>query len=111
MASLLEDVSKTGIERIRFTTSNPWNFSDRMIDAIKNFDNIMPSVHLPVQSGSNKVLKAMNRRNTRESYLELFDKIKTIPRVSISTDIIVGFPGEEEVDFLDTVSLVEYCNF
>ena len=111
MASLLIDVAKTGIKRVRFTTSNPWFFSDRMIDAIKDYDNIMPSVHLPVQSGSNKVLKSMNRRNTRESYLELFDKIKSIPRVTISTDIIVGFPGESEEDFLETISLVDYCKF
>jgi tRNA-2-methylthio-N6-dimethylallyladenosine synthase len=72
----------------------------------------MPSVHLPVQSGSNKILKLMGRRYTRESYLELFHKIKdTVKGVSISTDIIVGFPGETEEDFQDTLDLVEECKY
>ena len=112
LANLLEDVAKLGIPRIRFTTSHPWDFTDSMIEVIAKYSNIMPHVHLPVQSGSTKVLKLMGRRYTRESYLELFDKIKnTVPGVSISTDIIVGFPGEEEKDFLDTLSLVEYCKY
>lgn len=112
MANLLEDVAKMGIPRVRFTTSHPWDFTDNMIDVIAKYPNIMPSVHLPVQSGSSRVLKLMGRRYTRESYLELFDKIKnTIPGVSISTDIIVGFPGETEEDFQETLSLVEYCKY
>ena len=112
LANLLEDVAKLGIPRIRFTTSHPWDFTDSMIEVIAKYSNIMPHVHLPVQSGSTKVLKLMGRRYTRESYLELFDKIKKIvPGVSISTDIIVGFPGEEEEDFKETLSLVEYCKY
>ena len=112
MGELLEDIAKTGIPRIRFMTSHPWDFTDKMIDVIAKYDNIMPSIHLPVQSGSNKVLKTMGRRYTREKYLELFDKIKEkIPGVAVSTDIIVGFPGESEEDFLETLSLVEYCKF
>lgn len=112
MADLLEDVAKTGIPRIRFTTSHPWDFTDRMIDVIALYPNIMPSVHLPVQSGSNRILKLMGRRYTRESYLELFHKIKDkVPRVSISTDIIVGFPGESEEDFLQTLELVHECKY
>ena len=112
MANLLEDVAKTGIPRIRFTTSHPWDFTDSMIEVIAKCPNIMPSVHLPVQSGSSRVLKLMGRRYTRESYLELFHKIKdTVPNVTISTDIIVGFPGESEEDFKETLSLVEECKY
>lgn len=112
LANLLEDVAKMGIPRVRFTTSHPWDFTDEMVEVIAKYPNIMPHVHLPVQSGSSKVLKLMGRRYTRESYLELFDKIKnTVPGVAISTDIIVGFPGETEEDFLETLSLVEYCKY
>ena len=112
MANLLEDVAKMGIPRIRFTTSHPWDFTDEMIDVIAEYPNIMPSVHLPVQSGSSRILKLMGRRYTRESYLELFHKIKDkVPGVSISTDIIVGFPGETEEDFQETLSLVRECQY
>ena len=112
LGNLLEDIALKDIPRIRFMTSHPWDFTDKMIEVIGKYPNIMPSVHLPVQSGSNKILKLMGRRYTRESYLELFHKIKdTVPGVSVSTDIIVGFPGEEEEDFLDTMSLVEECQF
>ena len=112
MADLLEDVAKMGIPRIRFTTSHPWDFTDHMIDVIAKYPNIMPSVHLPVQSGSSRILKLMGRRYTRESYLELFHKIKDrVLGVSISTDIIVGFPGETEEDFQETLSLVRECKY
>ena len=112
MENLLEDVSKTAIPRIFFMTSHPWDFTDGMIDVISRCENVMPYVHMPVQSGSSRILKLMGRRYTKESYLELFDKIRErIPRVSISTDIIVGFPGEEEEDFLDTLELAEHCKY
>ena len=112
LGNLLEDIAKTNIPRIRFMTSHPWDFTDKMIEVIGKYPNIMPAVHLPVQSGSSRVLKLMGRRYTRESYLELFHKIKdTVPGVSISTDIIVGFPGETEEDFNDTLSLVEECKY
>jgi len=112
MEDLLEDVAKTNIPRVRFMTSHPWDFTDKMIEVIAKYPNIMPSVHLPVQAGSSRILKIMGRRYTKESYLELFHKIKdTIPNVSISTDIIVGFPGETEEDFKDTLELVEECKF
>jgi len=112
MGDLLEDIAKLDIPRIRFMTSHPWDFTDKMIETIAKYPNIMPSVHLPVQSGSNKILKLMGRRYTRESYLDLFHKIKnTVPNVSISTDIIVGFPLEEEEDFQETLSLAEECKF
>ena len=93
-------------------TSHPWDFTDDMINIIGKYSNIMPSVHLPVQSGSNRILRLMGRRYTRESYLKLFHKMKdTIPGVAISTDIIVGFPGESEEDFLDTLHLAEECQY
>lgn len=112
MANLLRDISKTGIKRIKFVTSHPWDFTDNMIEEIKNNENIMPYIHLPVQSGSNKILKLMGRRYTKESYLELFNKIKKeIPNCSITTDIIVGFPGESEEDFNETLDLVKLCKF
>lgn len=112
LGNLLEDIALKDIPRVRFMTSHPWDFNDKMIEVIGKYKNIMPSVHLPVQSGSNKILKLMGRRYTRESYLELFQKIKdTVPGVAISTDIIVGFPGETEEDFLETMSLVEECKY
>ena len=112
MANLLEDAAKTDIERIRFMTSHPWDFTDNMIDVIAKYDNIMPSVHLPVQSGNSRILKLMGRRYTKEEYLKLFNKLKEkIKNVSISTDIIVGFPGETENEFNDTLELVNTCKF
>ena len=112
MANLLEDVAKTGIERVRFMTSHPWDFTDEMIDIIAKYDNIMPSIHLPVQSGNSKILKLMGRRYTKEEYLELFNKIKSkVKNVAISTDIIVGFPNETEEEFNDTIELVNKCKF
>lgn len=112
LANLLEDVSDTGIERIRFVTSHPWDFTDEMIEIIKTRDNIMPFVHLPIQSGSNKILKLMGRRYTKESYIKLYNKIrKEIKNVSVTTDIIVGFPGETEEDFNETLEVAESLKF
>ena len=112
LGNLLEDIAKKDIPRVRFMTSHPWDFTDSMVEVIGKYKNIMPSVHLPVQSGSSRILKLMGRRYTRESYLELFNKIKnTVPGVAISTDIIVGFPGETEEDFLETLSLAEECKY
>ena len=112
LANLLRDVSKSGIDRIRFVTSHPWDFTDEMIDAISECDNVMPYVHLPIQSGSNKILKLMNRRYTKEEYIELYNKIRNrIKGCSITTDIIVGFPYETEEDFLGTLDVVNKCKF
>ncbi len=111
MANLLEDVAKTGINRIRFVTSHPWDFSDDMIAIINKYDNVMPYVHLPLQSGSDEILKKMGRRYTKDSYIELFNKLKTIPNCAITTDIIVGFPGETKEDFEDTLEVVNKCKF
>ncbi len=112
MASLLEDVAKTNIPRIRFVTSHPWDFTDEMIDIITKYDNIMPYIHLPIQSGSNKILKLMGRRYTKEEYITLFNKIKEkIPNASITTDIIVGFPKETEEDFKETLEIVNKLKY
>ena len=112
MENLLEDVSKTGIPRVRFVTSHPWDFTDNMIDVIAKYDNVMPYIHLPVQSGSSRILKLLGRRYTKEEYLTLFNKIRErVPNCTISTDIIVGFPGETEEDFQETLDLVNECKF
>ncbi|NBK98376.1 MAG: tRNA (N6-isopentenyl adenosine(37)-C2)-methylthiotransferase MiaB [Erysipelotrichia bacterium] len=111
-ASLLEAVALTGIERVRFTTSHPWDFSDEMIDMIAKYDNIMPFIHLPVQSGDSDMLKIMGRRYTIEEYKSLYDRIiAKIPNCAFSTDIIVGFPNESEEQFLRTLDIVDYCQY
>ena len=112
MGDLLEKVAKTGIKRVRFMTSHPWDFDDKMIEVISKYDNIMPYVHLPLQSGSNRILKLMGRRYTQEKYLELVNKIKsTIPNLALTTDIIVGFPKETEEDFKETLEVVKRCEY
>lgn len=112
MEDLLEEVAKTGIARIRFVTSHPWDFTDGMIEVIKKYSNIMPYIHLPIQSGSNSILKLMGRKYSKEDYLLLFHKLREqIPNVSITTDIIVGFPGETDDDFQQTMDVVHKCQF
>ncbi len=112
LANLLKDVSDIGIDRIRFVTSHPWDFTDEMVDVIAECDNIMPYIHLPLQSGSNKILKLMNRRYTKEEYLKLYNSIREkVKNSSITTDIIVGFPGETEEDFEETLDVVNKCKF
>ena len=111
-ADLLGEVSKTGIPRIRFVTSHPWDFTDKMIEVIAKCDNIMPYIHLPIQSGSNRILKLMGRKYTAEEYLEIVRKLREkIPNVSITTDIIVGFPGETEEDFEKTLNIVNTVKY
>ncbi len=107
---LLEEVNKIdGIERIRFMTSHPKDLSDELIEAMAKLDKVCEQLHLPVQSGSNRILKAMNRKYTKEDYLLLIEKItKAVPNIAISTDIIVGFPGgETEEDFNETLDLIK----
>ena len=112
LADLLKDVSDTGIERVRFVTSHPWDFTDSMVDIIASRDNIMPYIHLPLQSGSNKILKLMNRKYTSEEYLKLYNSIRDkVKDSSVTTDIIVGFPGETEEDFEETLKIVNECKF
>lgn len=111
-ATLLEEVAKIGIPRIRFVTSHPWNFTDKMIDVIAKYDNVMPYVHLPIQSGSDEILNKMNRKYTIDEYKKLFDEIKSkVKNVSITTDIIVGFPNESDEDFQKTLDIVNYCKY
>ncbi len=111
-ATLLEEVAKIGIPRIRFVTSHPWNFTDKMIDVIAKYDNIMPYIHLPIQSGSDDILRKMNRKYSIDEYKKLFDQIKSkVKNVAITTDIIVGFPNETDDDFKKTLDIVNYCKF
>ena len=112
-AKLLQAVNKIhGVERIRFVSPHPKDFTDDVIDGIANSEKICKLIHLPLQSGSTKVLKEMNRKYTKEQYLELVDKMKSrIPNLSLSTDIIVGFPGETKEDFEDTLDVVKKVKF
>ena len=112
-ANLLIDVNKiAGIKKIRFISPHPKDFTDDVIDAIANSEKVSKTLHLPLQSGSTSVLKAMNRKYSKEQYLELVEKIKNkIPNVTLTTDIIVGFPGETEEDFKDTLDVVNKVGF
>ncbi|MDD6250936.1 MAG: tRNA (N6-isopentenyl adenosine(37)-C2)-methylthiotransferase MiaB [Bacillales bacterium] len=111
-ATLLSKVAETGINRLRFTTSHPWDFTEEMFEAIAKYPNIMPFLHLPLQSGSNDVLRRMGRRYTAEEYCHLVDRLREIvPSISLSTDIIVGFPNETEEDFQKTLDVVKYCHY
>ena len=110
--NLLHDLHEIDIPRIRFTTSHPHDFDDLMIATLAKKGNLMEYIHLPVQSGNNTILKRMNRRYTRESYLQLVRDLRAaIPDVAITTDIIVGFPGETEAQFQDTLSLVKEVGY
>jgi tRNA-2-methylthio-N6-dimethylallyladenosine synthase len=111
-ADLLRDLNKLPIKRIRYTTSHPRDLDDATIDAMALGGNIMPHLHLPVQSGNNRVLKAMNRKYTREDYLDKIKKLKEkVPGISITTDIIVAFPGETEEEFNETLTLVDEVGY
>ena len=112
-AQLLTEIEKIeGLKRIRFMTSHPKDLSDELIDVMSRSKKICRHLHLPVQSGSTRILKRMNRRYSKEQYLELVDRIKArIPDISLTTDIIVGFPGETEEDFLETLDVVRKVNY
>lgn len=112
-AELLSEIAKVdGLERIRFMTPHPKDLSDELIEVIRDNPKVCNHIHLPLQSGSSRLLKIMNRQYTKEHYLELVDKIrKTIPDISITTDIIVGFPGETEEDFEDTLDVVRKAKY
>ena len=112
-AKLLQEIEKIeGLERIRFMTSHPKDLSDELIAVMGQSKKICRHLHLPLQSGSSRILKLMNRKYTKESYLDLVDRIrKGCPDISLTTDIIVGFPGETEEDFLETMDVVEKVGF
>ena len=112
-AELIKEIAKTeGIERIRFMTSHPKDLSDELIETFRTCDKLCDNIHLPVQAGSDRVLKRMNRKYTRDDYLKIVRKLReAVPGITISTDIIVGFPGETEEDFNDTLSLVQEVGY
>ena len=112
-AQLLKQVEAIeGLKRIRFMTSHPKDLSDELIRTMAESKKVCHHLHLPMQSGSSRILKIMNRRYDKEKYLELVDKIRNaVPDISLTTDIIVGFPGETEEDFQDTLDVVEKCDF
>lgn len=112
-AELLRRIEKIeGLKRIRFMTSHPKDLSDELIEVMASSEKICKHLHLPVQSGSTRILKKMNRRYTKESYLELAEKIKkAVPDISLTTDIIVGFPGETEEDFQETLDVVRKVRY
>src|SRR5439155_65720 len=113
LAALLEQVNDIeGVERIRFTTSNPYNLTSRLIRAIRDVPKVVEHLHLPLQSGSDRVLERMNRGYTRARYLEQIAEIReTVPAIALSTDLIVGFPGETDEDFAETVHMVEAVGY
>jgi tRNA-2-methylthio-N6-dimethylallyladenosine synthase len=101
-----------GLERVRFTSPHPRDFTDDVVDAMAETPNVMPSLHMPLQSGSDRILKAMRRAYRRDRYLAILDRVRaSIPNAAITTDIIVGFPGETEQDFTDTLDLVRQARF
>ncbi len=111
-AALLKELDRTGIPRIRFMTSHPKDLSDELIDVMGSSAHILPQFHLPVQSGSDRILSLMNRHYTRGQYLERVRKLRdAVPGIGLSTDIIVGFPGETEEDFMDTMSIVNEVRY
>ena len=112
-AELLREVEKVdGIKRIRFMTSHPKDLSDELIEVMKDSKKICRHLHLPMQTGSTEILRRMNRKYTKDDYLALVTKIKTaMPEISLTTDIIVGFPGETEADFSDTLDVVAKAGF
>ena len=113
LSNLILEIEKlSGIERIRYTTSHPNDMTDDLIDVYKTSKKLMPLVHLPVQSGSDKVLELMNRKHTIKKYLEIFNRLKKInPNILFSSDFIIAYPGEDENDFKDTIKLIEEVKF
>ena len=113
LSNLILEIEKiSGIERVRYTTSHPKDMTEDLIDVYKYSKKIMPLVHLPIQSGSNKILNLMNRKHSINEYIEIFDKLKTInQKIEFSSDFIIGYPGEEEKDFNDTFDLIKKIKF
>ena len=108
LSNLITEIEKiSGLERIRYTTSHPKDMTDDLIDIYKDTKKLMPLVHLPVQSGSDKILNLMNRKHTIKNYLEIFNKLKKInSNIEFSSDFIIAYPGEDNKDFKDTIKLI-----
>ena len=113
LSDLILEIEKfNGLKRIRYTTSHPKDMSEDLIEIYKYSKKLMPLIHLPVQSGSNKILELMNRKHTTDEYVEIFDKLKEInPNIEFSSDFIIGYPGENEKDFNETLNLIKRINF
>ena len=113
LSNLISEIEKfPNVERIRYTTSHPKDMSEDLVEIYKYSKKLMPLVHLPIQSGSNKILKLMNRNHTIYEYLKIFDNLKKInPRIEFSSDFIIGYPGEDKQDFKDTLSLIKKIGF
>ncbi len=113
LGRLIKEIAEIeGLERIRYTTSYPTEIDDELISAHKNIDKLIPFLHLPIQSGSNKILKLMNRKHTNKDYLNIIEKIKSSnPKMAFSSDFIVGFPEEDDNDFKDTLSIINQVGF
>ena len=113
ISDLILEISKIkNLERIRYTTSHPRDFTDDLIEVHKNCEKLMPLIHLPVQSGSNKILREMNRKHNIEDYLEVIKKLKKVkPNIQFSSDFIIGYPGETNEDFQETVKLMKEIRF
>ena len=113
LSDLILEIEKfNGLKRVRYTTSHPKDMSEDLIEIYKHSKKLMPLVHLPVQSGSNKILELMNRKHTIDEYVKIFDKLKEInSNIEFSSDFIIGYPGENEKDFNETLSLIKRINF
>ena len=113
LSNLIIELEKfSNLERIRYTTSHPMDMTDDLIDVYKNSKKLMPLVHLPVQSGSDKVLKLMNRKHSIKTYLEIFNRLKKInSKIEFSSDFIISYPGENEKDFERTLKLIDEVKF
>ena len=113
MSNLILEIEKLSkVKRIRYTTSHPNDMSSDLIEVYKSSKKLMPLIHLPVQSGSNKILKAMNRKHNIKQYLKIFEKLKQInPYIEFSSDFIIGYPGENDQDFKETIDLIKKINF
>ena len=113
LSNLILEIEKlSGVERVRYTTSHPKDMTDDLINVYKYSKKLMPLVHLPIQSGSNKILNLMNRKHNISEYLKTFEKLKKInSNIEFSSDFIIGYPGEEEVDFIDTIKLIKKIKF
>ena len=113
LSNLILEIEKlNGLERVRYTTSHPKDMTDDLIDVYQNSKKLMPLIHLPVQSGSNKILEKMNRKHTIEEYIKIFERLKKVnPKIEFSSDFIIGYPGENEKDFQETVNLIKRIKF